>query len=314
MKFPSPAYFPYYINTDRLVDISASLSNGYAEYEEVEVERTFSKSKGKSLKGKHSNTLFSIEGEINFQDSGEGKERSKSKRIHTTVSLLNNVIERVSTPNTSKDKTTIKGIEDYKCGDIIFFEGDVALAGREEDEGKRRFSEKTEGIHVAQNKETTERKQEIIASTKNAAQEMKKLTYSLIIFGAVFIFTVAAAVIFLSNRFLYPLDDNTLTILPILIALLVSVSITGIFHVIKTTKKDFQALNAINKARKKDVSKSKITICSKNADFSCYLRDDCFYSCSLSDIITKRVNCFGIFRETNAKNQRVAEVEIIALY
>lgn len=70
-------FCPYYINIDRLFDITASLSNGYSEYEDIEVSKVTSNSKSKSFSGKHSNKIFSLAFEREFSSGDDSTETKK---------------------------------------------------------------------------------------------------------------------------------------------------------------------------------------------------------------------------------------------
>ena len=85
-------FCPYYINIDRLVDISASLSYGYSEYEDIEISTVTSQGKSKSLSANHKNKFFSLGLDVGASSAADSTESKKIKRIHTQASLLNNTI------------------------------------------------------------------------------------------------------------------------------------------------------------------------------------------------------------------------------
>lgn len=79
---PFVTFCPYYINIDRLIDISASLSNGYSKYEDIEISTAASQSKSKSLSGKHKNKFFSLGFDVGTSSAIDSTESKKIKRMN----------------------------------------------------------------------------------------------------------------------------------------------------------------------------------------------------------------------------------------
>lgn len=111
------ALFPYYINQNRLLDIYASLYDGYESYEEV---TTQNEGKSSNTKRMSSNAslgfrIFNIGGSVDVNDdqsSSNSKQRT-SKRFQTPTSMLMRVI------NTLHANKYIKDINKANSGSFI---------------------------------------------------------------------------------------------------------------------------------------------------------------------------------------------------
>lgn len=309
------AFFPYYINTDRLIDISASLTKGYAEYEEVSIERELSKNKSKSLKGQYSNKLFTIDAGLESDIVNGSKETATCKRTHTAASLLNGVMESLCKQKQIVSLSDLSGEENKKptiaskseCGDIVILTGNLALTEssrhlREGDEiesptekGNRNYRMKRE------REETIKSVEETMASVGKRKRRFRFISFLLAV-------TTVALPLYIKSRESLNLNLYTFSLLS-LCALLAYINFS-----IKKEHRNLQTHTAVKEIQKKKANTSKVVIRTGEYDFICYLQDRYFYKCNLSDIITKRIKCFGIVHEPSSQSQLIAEVEVIALY
>lgn len=312
------AFFPYYINIGRIIDIYATISKGYTEYEEVLIEKEMSRRKSKGLKGNHTFKWFSVEGEIESHTEDSSKETSKSKRIHTVASLLNCTIESLcrkgkvfSLIDPSGDENNAVTIASQsECGDIVIFTGDLALT--ETPRGARNDDDKIKDPSTAEKEN-----HELEASRAGAIESVKQLVEDRhkrnIMFYGISVVLVFLTILSFIRIFFLQDAYKTLTLFAIP-SILLCILILFLYCHIKNKRKNSQTINAIKNVQEKGSRISKVVIRTSGYDFICYLHDKYFYQCKLSDIITKHIKCLGIVHKPSTKNQLVAEVEVLALY
>ena len=309
---------PYYINSDRLLDLLASAIDGYSGTEEIEKSVTSVHRKSRGFRGALEKIIFSISAEEMNEVEKEEKETKKTTQIHTGASLLNKAIKKVKIKDLAvpTDSEVL-----FECGDIVEFTGTISLdkLGAEdyitfgfEAEADIAVKEKEEG-DFDRNK----------AERRKQQKKEKLLLVIAVVYGLV-------ALPFLFYGFINRLSE---TYLAIIIALPI-VCLTAWAYISSGTKDTgLSDLKAIRKDRKRVYEGKRVKILyDKNedspkkfqettSDCSLYfvgeLYDDYLYQSGLKDFLGRNVSCIGIVKhieEHTSPHAFYGEVEIITIY
>lgn len=308
-------FCPYYINIDRLIDISASLSDGYSEYEDIEVSKVESNSKNKSFSGKHSSKFFSLGFEGEVSSGVDSAETKKVKRIHTQASLLNSTvktlqdIEKLRNLNSPFFNNSGERQPLFECGDIVTFAG--------------KLEQNEYGIAELTTYGTE-------ANKVNIVKKAILVIPLLILLGGILLGVI---------KYIHILDIICLGISSIfLIECILCIYLLFLGNISSNKTKRYKA---IKKSEKKNTNMHKAQISFDTSAFwdktnaifvdalvnsnkqntfvkidtqfifLCYLYDDYFYQSDMKDILGRTFDCLAIIKDIE---RSFVEIEVVAIY
>lgn len=311
---------PYYINSDRLLDLLASVKDGYDGTEEIEMSVTATHRKSRGFKGVFEKSPFSISAEGNKETKKEENEKKKTIRTHTMASLLNKTIEEIGLNDLTEPEM------DFECGDIIKFTGKISQ-DRLGAEDYITFGFDTEIDDSNKNKVETELDQRK-ALRQRQQRKAKLISYiSAVVPGLL-------AIILLIYGFINQPSMIYAAIFIFVMVLLPIILLTTQKYILHSTKDNNSGLSdhrAIKKDRKKVYEGRKVKILydenvkeafdkiipDRKLYFVGELYDDYLYQSSFKDFLGRNVSCIGIVKHVEEHEKPYAvygEVEIIAVY
>lgn len=311
---PWITFCPYYINIDRLIDISASLSNGYSEYEDIEISKTTSQDKSKAFSGKHPNKFFSLGFESSSSSIIDSAESKKVKRIHTPVSLLNSTTDTLKRAKKLNDLSS-RIIENSKerrplleCGDVVTFAGTIK-----------------QDQHGFVDLSPCEKSDKTVANIK-----MTMLIFPIIVIVGIIILLLTEYInVFIMRIGLFGaiIVECFLFTYLLLLSCITSDQARTYKAFRKLERKNISArkirididkyafLNKIfesdEEARKLYKMLDTVFFLDKRYEFLCYLYDDYFYQGDLKDILGRTIDCLAIVKSIS---KSYVEIEVIAIY
>lgn len=313
---------PYYINSDRLVDLLASATDGYGKTEEVEKSVTSTQRKSRGLEGTFKKSFFSVSAEGNRATEEEKKETKKATQIHTGASLLNKTIKEIEINDLTVPTNSLVRFE---CGDIVKFTGTISQDKLGAEDYITFGFEAEAGVATERNMGSDLDKKKLWR--REEQKKANKKTYVAIIFELLVFF------FFLIYGFIY--QFSTIYVASIILAMILLAMIillTAPQYILHSTKDDGLSDHmAIKKNRKKAYEGTRIKIIyDENAqksspknrwDCTLYfvgeLYDDYLYQSGLKDFLGRNVSCIGIIKHIEEHESPYAiygEVEIITIY
>jgi len=308
-------FCPYYINIDRLIDISASISDGYSDYEDIETSKVASKNKSKSFSGKHSNKIFSLGFGRDSTSGTESTETKKVKRIHTQASLLNNTVKALESTDRLHNLSNLLRNDTWKsqplfeCSDIVTFAGKV-------EQDKYGIAELT--TYGAEAKK--------VNMVKNATL----ITPLIMLIGGILLGTIKYVYIYDIIRLIVCSTFLMECVLYIYLLFIsnASTNMTKQYKAIKKSEKRSANLHKVQISfdmfafwdmddetfiENLDKFDKPISIVQLGSQFKflCYLYDDYFYQSEMKDILGRALDCLAIIKSIE---KSLVEIEVIALY
>lgn len=312
---------PYYINSDRLVDLLASATDGYGKTEEVEKTVTSTQRKSRGLKGTFKKSIFSVSAEGNKATEEEKKETKKATQIHTGASLLNKTIKEIeindlTVPTNSQER--------FECGDIVKFTGIISQDKLGAEDYITFGFEAEAGVATEKNMES-----DLDKKKSWRREEQKKVN---LIITCIAVVSELLAFFSLIYGFINQLSMIYVASFILTMILLPMVFLTAQQYILHSKKDDGLSDHmAIKKNRKKAYEGTRIKILydenarnssNKNRwDCNLYfvgeLYDDYLYQSGLKDFLGRKVSCIGIIKHIEEHESPYAiygEVEIITIY